>query len=225
MAIAATYPTFTYKGWVGTTPIHQPKCKCCAGDTGEELMEMLVRRAAGDKRYKGHNLSMRGMCDYLERTNRRVVKNALMNHMQKHVQIAKGGRAPVPASTRTGGENVSVTTARKEQAVRATVQAMPSVAETEDFRGPHVAYLEKVVKIAAAVVEEFPERVTPEMGIRASAEIAKMRQNDSRDALLDMLVQTAVTSPAKISRVGPAAVVRELDVGEVSDAEIVHESG
>jgi hypothetical protein len=224
--IGASYPAFQLPGtgWVGSTIAHNAKCKCCAGDVAEELLELLVKRAAG-KKVKGVELTYRGIPDYFAQSDRGFSKQSLMNHMRSHVSVQKLVKG-VPQVADAPGKAVNVTklNAERERALREAVAAdVPEVSDDDDFRGPHVAYLERVVRIAAKVVEQFPERVTPEMGIRASAEIAKMRQNDSRDALLDMLVQTAVASPSKIARVGQAAIVRELDTGEVQDAEIVHE--
>lgn len=223
MTVHGTYPTYTLgkTGWVGSTQLHQPKCKCCGPDVADELLELLVKRAAG-KKVPGVKLTLLGLVAHFQESGRGFAKPSLVNHMANHITVQKvspGGMSVTPAPTRAGTTAAKIKRdegSKRDQALREAVDAAEAQIEVPegDMRGAHVGYLEKVVRIAAHVVEQFPERVTPEMGIRAAAEIAKMRQNDSRDALLDMLVQTAVASPGKVARVGQAAIVRELDTGE-----------
>lgn len=230
-----SYPVYQLKGtsWVGSTIKHQPKCKCCAEDVAEELLELLTKRAA-NKPVKGVKLTLIGLQAYFAKSGRGFAKPSLINHMKHHVLVqrvtANGQptvtKAAVAAAGKLATRANSAKAAERDLKLREAVDAAEAqVVEPADAaaRGIHVGYLEKVVRVAAHVVEQFPERVTPEMGIRASAEIAKMRQNDSREALLDVLVSAHVASAGKVARVGELAIVRELDVGEetVTDAEVV----
>jgi hypothetical protein len=227
VGIQGAYPTYSLPGtkWVGKTVLHQPKCKCCGDDVAEELLELLVKRAAGRK-VPGINLTLRGIPEYFQREGRGFSKQGLLNHINNHIVVAKVGRdgelptvAPKPSRVPSKGD-----TQKRDQQLRDAVagdEMEPSDAAVT--KGSHMVFLEKVVKVAQHVVEQFPERVTPEMGIRAAAEIAKQRQNDSREALIDLLVATGSAGEGKVERVGPAAIVREIEghTEEVEDAELV----
>ncbi len=241
MAIHHDYPTYRLAGtpWMGMTIHHQPKCKCCADDVQAELLELLVIRASGKKVERGVRLTLDGLVAYLFETSRAVSRQSLILHMKKHIEISK--LPPAPAKGPKTGHGVAAAPAkgltskaaaereRKVLGLRKAVAEDVDMEPSEDSvtRGPHVVYLEKVVRIASHVVDHFPEKVTLEMGIRASAEIAKLRVNDSREALIDMLVASGSVSPARHGQVGFPQVVRELDTGhetpteEVADAELV----
>jgi hypothetical protein len=237
VGIQGTYPHYELAGtrWIGKTVLHQPKCKCCGDDIGEELLEILVKRAAG-KKVKGVHLTIRGIPEYFTRTGRPFTKQSLTNHMAHHIvvmklselgsmeaQVAAASKAKEQAKNRGNlpmrKENTS--SERDELLRKAVDEDQMEPSESAVTKGSHMVYLEKVVRVAQHVVEQFPERVTPEMGIRAAAEIAKQRQNDSTEALIDLLVTTGSVGQGKAARVGPAGIVREIEGSTevVEDAE------
>lgn len=221
MAIQGSYPHYSLAGtsWVGRTAFHQPKCKCCSDDIAGELLELLVKRAAGRK-VKGVHLTIDGLVAHFKKSGRDFSRQSLLGHMRKHITVEKisaaakaGTTQPTPGSKRAVRE---LPVSERDQRLRDRVAAAETPAgddDEPDLRGPHVVYLERVVRVAQHVVEEFPERVTPEMGIRAAAEIAKMRENDSREKLIDMLVASGVPRSHQAS-VGEPQVRRELEVAE-----------
>jgi hypothetical protein len=189
-------------GWTARASKYVPACKSCGPAVCEQLLRWLVLRAEGTK-YRGELVTIPRIQGWLESEYGVAVRyDGIKDHIRKHTQMSfLDPKSKEHVAARREARTVAA--AERTAAVREAVQA-----RTGDQTVDHISYLQTVVGIAEAVVREFPERVTPEMGLRAAAELSRIKASAERDRMLELL---AFASGGRAQRALPVVAVAAIE--------------
>jgi hypothetical protein len=191
--VAHAFPVITSpEGWIAKATVYNPQCKTCDPRAQVEVLRWLVLRALAEP-YNGERVTIRNIVRWLE-TERgiKVRFESVKKHLKNHVELVfvKPETALDPVRQRiekVERELVKVTPEQRTAEIRAEVARRREASTEPD----HIAYLQSVVGIAHGVIEANPERVTPEMGLRAAAELSRIKASAERDRMLEILARSA----------------------------------
>jgi hypothetical protein len=207
----AVFPVVTSpEGWIAKATGFNPLCKCCDPRGSEQILRWLILRAL-QQPYEGRRVSLPAMNEWLaSECGVECSYEGMKNHVKNHVQLTFikpefGVTAPVARVERIEQQLIKVSPEQRIAEVRAEVQKR-RVASTEP---DHIGYLQSVVGIAQAVIEANPERVTPEMGLRAAAELSRIKASAERDRMLEILARSA--RPPEPAQLDGAVTVEVVD--------------
>jgi len=116
--------------------------------------------------------------------------------------------APDPASARLQKVEQGLMKVSPEERI-AEVRAAVAKRRATSTEPDHIRYLQSVVGIAEAVIEANPERVTPEMGLRAAAELSRIKASAERDRMLEILARSA--APPQAAELAGAVTVEAIE--------------
>ena len=184
-------------------------CVCCKGENQEVVLNLVLLRHFGQPLPGGEVPTWEAVYEYVKRAGIDVSLRAVRDHTKAHVEFSD---APQYATGAGSGDHVMSPAEQEERQIAAfrkkVGDRIGDDADSADARGRHITYLERVVEVAIARVEEFPEQVTLEMGLRAAGELVKSKSNSERDELLRMLAQASQRKPASIQHNGVQKVRR-----------------
>lgn len=174
-----SYPVATSSdGWVARIAHFEPRCKSCDPLVADFVLQLLIVRAQRGK-HQGRRVTLPVIRELMESEHGVTVRfEGFKDHVRKHVTIEHISARP-PAEKRGVPEPARIEVLRNAVQAR-TAEPVPGTPD-------HIGYLQRIVGIATAVINEFPERVTPEMGLRASTELARIKASAERDRMLEVL--------------------------------------
>ena len=191
------YPVITSpEGWIAKACAFNPNCKSCDPRGQVHILRWLILRALREP-YDGERVTLRQMVIWLDsECGVQLREDGLKAHVKNHVELifVKPTESADPVATRVSRveqELVKVTPEQRIAEVRAEVARRVETSTEPD----HIAYLQSVVGIAQAVIVANPERVTPEMGLRAASELSRIKASAERDKMLEILARSARPLP------------------------------